>query len=324
MIELKPIRESTEEYDEIEKKIKLLFKKEIYLPILKEFYVSPNVLKNSKEDLIQALQSGRLTYSRGKFSGKLNATLSKELRDMGAVWDRKAKCFSLNLSEMDYDLRDAISASESKFLEKIRSIDKKLAAVLPEQLASKLKIENLFDRTLWKVEKQFQQNVKNITIAPKLTETQSARIAAEWQNNMDLWIRNFTEEQIVKLRKDMQKSVLAGNRYESAVKMIQDSYGVTARKAKFLARQETALLMTKFTETRYQDSGIHEYKWRCVKGTPLHPVRPMHQELNDRSNKGEIFRFDQPPVDSPDGSRHNPGQNYNCRCMAIPVIRFKK
>ena len=48
----------------------------------------------------------------------------------------------------------------------------------------------------------------------------------------------------------------------------------------------------------------------------------MHKELNDRSEKGEVFKFSNPPIDSPNGSRHNPGQNYNCRCIAIPVVKF--
>ena len=46
----------------------------------------------------------------------------------------------------------------------------------------------------------------------------------------------------------------------------------------------------------------------------------MHKELNARSEKGEIFDFRYPPIDDPNGSRHNPGENYNCRCVAIPVI----
>lgn len=320
MIELRPIREFTEEYDEIEKKIKELFKKEIYIPLLKEFS-NKKKLKNSLEDLHDALRTGRLTFHRGCFSGKLNSTLSGELRKLGAKWNRTKKCYTIPRSDLPYEIQSSISASEYTFLSKIRSIDQKLSQIVPEKLVEKLKIEHLFDRTLWKVEKQFQQSVKNITVAPKLSEGARARLAKEWTNNLNLYIKDFTEKETLRLRETIQKSVFAGNRYETAIKGIQESFGVTARKAKFLARQETALMMTTFKQVRYQEAGIHEYKWRSVKGTPAHPVRPMHKELNDRSDKGEIFRFDQPPVDDPNGGRHNPGQNFNCRCVAIAVVR---
>lgn len=328
MIELKPIKESTEEYDAIEAKIKALFKREIYLPLLREFSINGKALRNSIEDLKKAIQSGRLTFNQGKFSGKLNATLSQELRSVGAKWNKISKCYSIRLEDLPLEVRLAISGSEYKFLDKIRQIDAKLSQVIPEELASRLKIENLFDRTLWKVESQFQKSVKNLTIAPKLTEDQAKRIASEWQTNMHYWIKNFTEEQIVKLRKDMQKSVYAGNRYGSAIKSIQDSYQVTANKAKFLARQETALLMTKHKEVRYQEAGVNEYKWRSVAGTPAHPVRPRHKALSDASQiHHEIFRFDDPPITSEPGTperRNNPGADFNCRCTSVPVVRFKK
>lgn len=323
MIELKPIVERTTEYEDIEKAIQELFKKEIYLPLLKQFQIKASTLKNSREDLIEAIRSGRLTFNKGKFSGKLNATLSKELRELGAKWDRLQKCYSLPIKEIPLDIRQVISASEYKFEQKISDIDRRLSEVSPNELASKLKISKMFDKTLWRVEKEFQKSVQAVTVAPQLTPAQAQRISDEWENNMKLWIKDFTEKEIKSLRAKMKESILAGNRYEHAVKSIQESYGVSARKAKFLARQETALMMTKFKQVRYQDSGINEYKWKCVLGTPAHPVRPMHKELNDRSAKGEIFRFDAPPVDDPNGSRHNPGENYNCRCRAIPVVRFK-
>lgn len=328
MIELKPIRETPADYDEIEEKIKALFKSEIYLPLLRELKLSGKTLKNAQDNLIEALRTGRLTFSRGKFSGPLNATLTKELRSLGARWDRKLKCYSILAKDLPMEVRAAISTSEWKFQEKLAQIDRKLSQVIPEQLADKLKIAKIFDRTLWKVEDQFQKSVKNLTVAPKLTDGQAARIAEEWQTNMKLWIRGFTEEEVLKLRKDVRKSFFAGNRYGSLVQSIQDSYGVTAKKAKFLARQETALLMTKHKEVRYQEAGINEYKWRSVLGTPLHPVRPRHKALNDASQKeGKIFRFDEPPVTSEPGQaerRNNPGADYNCRCTSVPIVRMKK
>jgi SPP1 gp7 family putative phage head morphogenesis protein len=319
-IELRPIKESTEDYEAIEQEIIKLFRKCIYLPLLKEFSESANILKNSKDDLFSAIRSGRITYYRGVFSGRFNSTISRELKKLGATWDRIGKAWKINQSDLPAEIRFAIMASESRYAEKVEAIDKKLASIIPEEVAEQLKIERLFDSTLWKVDKEFKKTLRGLTVAPELTPEQAKRIADEWQNNMKLWIKDFTEKEIRKLREEMKETVFAGNRYESAINHIKSSYGVSRRKAKFLARQETSLLMTKFKQTRYEDAGVREYRWGCVTGSPLHPVRPWHKAL-----EGKVFRWDNPPVTTAPGEparRNNPGQDYNCRCFARPIVKF--
>jgi SPP1 gp7 family putative phage head morphogenesis protein len=321
IIELPPIKESSEDFDKMEAALKEHFKKEIYLPLLK-ILKYPKKLLNAKNALADALRSGRITYYRGQFSGRFNSEISKELKSYGANWDRKTRTFRLSQSSLPNELRALIAASDRMFRAKIADIDKTLSQILPEEIADKFKSAEFFDSALWKVDKEFKENVKGITITPTLTKAERKKIADDWQNNMNLYIKDWTQKNIKQLRKEMKEIVFTGNRFESAVKTIQKSYGVSARKAKFLARQETNLLMTKFKETRYEESGIFEYKWGCVAGSPNHPVRPWHKAL-----EGKIFRFDTPPVTTKPGEpqrRNNPGQDFNCRCFARPIVRVKK
>lgn len=324
---LPAIQERTNEYEAIEASIKNLFKKEIYLPILRElggFVPSSRVLSNSKPlpGLLQALVTGRVSFHRGTFSGKFNSEISKQLRSLGAVFKRSDGTYRIRLDDLPSEIREAVSASAFRFQERIDKIDEKLYGIFQEEvlnksLSSKLQTDYLFDRTLWKVDKEFQRNVKNITIAPQLTPHARAKIAAQWGENMQLWVSDFTKEEILQLRVDMQKTVFAGNRYGAAVKTIQASYEVTANKAKFLAKQETKLLMAAFKQERYQSAGIQHYKWVCVAGSKLHPVRPFHKK-----NDGKVFRFDAPPTVDEAGHRKNPQQDYNCRCNARPMINY--
>lgn len=328
VIELRPIKETTEDYEAIEKRLKELFRKMIYEPLVREFGVSKKSLTNAKDGdaLSEALQAGRVTFSRGTFSGRFNAAISKQLRALGASWDRKTGTFKAQLASLPFEIRSAIAASEFKFQEKIAAIDRKLAQILPEEIADRFKGSDLFDRTLWKTDNDFRSSVRGITIAPQLTPERRKKIADEWENNLKLYIKDFTGKEIKELRANMKKTVFTGNRYESAIKTIQTSYGVSANKAKFLARQETSLLMTKFKESRYQDAGVNEYKWVAVAGTKLHPVRPSHKALAEQSKKGKIFRWDQPPNTAEPGEParyNNPGQDFNCRCTAVPIVRFK-
>jgi SPP1 gp7 family putative phage head morphogenesis protein len=321
VLELRPIKESTEDYDEIEKRISALLRKEIYVPLIREFSESASILKNEKNALITAIHSGRITFNRGTFSGRFNAAISKEIKTLGGVWSRVEQVWKIPIAQLPMEVQNAISASAANYQRKIESIDKKLSQIVPEELADKLKVEKLFDSTIWKVDREFNATVKGITVAPKLSKEHAARVSSEWQTNMKLWIKDFTEKEILKLRKDMRETIESGNRYGSAIDKIKASYGVTRRKAKFLARQETSLLMAKFKQVRYQDAGVNEYRWGCVAGTPAHPVRPWHKAL-----EGKVFRWDDPPVTTKPGEaqrKNNPGQDYNCRCFARPIVRFR-
>jgi SPP1 gp7 family putative phage head morphogenesis protein len=317
-IELKPIKESPEDYDAIEREIRLLFRREIYIPLMQMLGVKSNRLTNSIDDLVEAIQSGRITFYRGRFTGRFNATLSRELRRIGAAWDRKHGAYAVPHSKLPVDIKQAIAVSEQRFQQTADRINKKIQQILPEEIAGKLKIENLFDKILWKTEKKFEASIKNITIAPTVTPEQRARIAKEYTANLQLYIQDFVKEETAELRKRIEKRAFAGQRYEGVIQEIQKSYGVSQNKAKFLASQETSLLMAKYKQTRYEDAGSNKYRWGCVAGSPAHPVRPMHLRL-----KGQIFSWKNPPVVNEKGDCKNPGQDFGpCRCFPIAIVRF--
>lgn len=326
-IELTPIIESLDDYAAIEDKIMVLYRRELYFPLLRQLKFPNKVLKNAIEPLVEAIQTGRITFSKGTFSGRFNASISKELKRLGAQWDRKTGTWKVSQSFLPIEVRSAISASDARFQEKLAEIDARLSALSPEIFAGKLRLSNNFDTLLFKTERNFSSSIKNITVAPQLSDEARRRVSEEWEKNLQLYIQDFTEKETSRLRKDVKEAVFSGNRYESLIGTIQKSYGVTQSKAKFLARQETSLLMTKFKQTRYEDAGVRKYKWTCVhmphqkKGAPYIPgeVRYSHGILN-----GKVFRWDQPPVVNEKGERKNPGQDYNCRCYAIPIVEFGK
>lgn len=325
---LRPVKETTEDYEAIEQHIRDLFKREIYLPLIRIIDPVRNTITNARPGLLDALMYGQVQFYRGTFSGRFNATISKELKAIGARWDSRSGTWKLSQSSLPVDVQNAIKASESHFLRKMQKIDDHLSKILPEEIADKLKASKFLDSTLWKVDRDIRANMRNIQVPPQLTKEQRKTIADEWQNNMKIDIKDWTETAIKKLRREMKESVYAGNRYETAIKTISKSYGVSLSKAKFLARQETNLLMSKFKEVRYKDAGIKKYKWRCVTGSPAHPVRHSHKILD-----GKVFSWENPrELDkngrvNPNGAHKpgenkNPGEDYNCRCTAVPIVEF--
>ncbi len=328
--ELSPIRLPHDYFDAIEEKIKSVFKYSIYLPLLKSIGEKTTVLNSEVDDfepIARALQVGRITYNRGTFSGKFDASISKALKKFGARWDMKQSTFKLTLSDLPLEAQIFIKSTSARFEQKLSAIDSQLEKILPDEIADKIKVADSFDKILWKVDKEFEQNVKNITVVPSLSDTQRKRISKEWQENLQLFVKDFTEKEVQSLRESVKKSYFAGNRYGSLVESIQKSFGVTVNKAKFLAQQESKLLSSKFQEVRYGEAGVDEYKWNHVTGTAEHPVRPRHFQLGEDSKRGTIFRFSDPPITTEPGQpvrRNNPGQDFRCRCFAIPIVRFKK
>lgn len=320
---LKAIPIEPSEFDSLEELIRKMFREEIYLPLLKELEVPKKALTNSIEDLQDAIVKGQITHANGKFTGTFNAQISRELRKLGAKWEKGG--YRIRLSSLPMDIRNAIAAGETRFARVLRKIDERLKKILPSQITDKVKMTKLFDSTLWKTDQSVKSSLKAITVPPQLTTERRAKIAEEYTENMDKYIQEWSEEQIIKLRKEVQRKVFKGNRYESMVDTIQKSYDVSKRKAKFLARQETNLLMTKFKESLYTDSGVHEYIWQCVHN-PKDSSPKQHVKGNVRYYHGlldkTVQRWDKPPVTDSIGSRNNPGEDYNCRCVARPIVRF--
>jgi SPP1 gp7 family putative phage head morphogenesis protein len=313
---LPAIKHPTEDFEELERRMLKVFRDLIYIPLLKEIGFGRDVFDNAEYDLINAILKGRVTFYRGIFRGKFSAAISKDLKRIGAKYDRSVG-WRLPLKKVPPEIEHAVKLSHMRFKTKIDAILKKLSDVQPSQVAEAVKSLPLFDSTLWKTEQLLQKSVKNITVMPKLKDEERKKIAQGYTENLERYIKEWTEKEVLSLRERVEKSTMEGNRYENMVKTIQSSYGVSASKAKFLARQETNLMLAEYNQTRYQSAGINEYVWACVVGSPNHPVRPMHKAL-----EGKTFRFDQPPITDDKGSRNNPGQDYNCRCMAKPVIRF--
>lgn len=320
-VEIKPIEIAQDSFEKVEKAIRDLIRKELYVPLLAELGVKSQVIKNSPgDDLIEAIRSGRLYFYRGKFKGRFNSSLSAYLRRLGASWDRTNQCFSILYSKLPRAIRQEIDTSASAFEQAAKRMDKKLSSILPEEIADKLKIEQIFDQTLWKVEKDYQKSINGLVIAPKFSPEQRRKIIQEYTTNMKLDIKTWMEKEIIELRKKMEAHILSGQRYEGMVKTIEKRYGVTQAKANFLAGQETRLLVSKYRELRYRDAGADTYRWKCVVGSPDHPVRPAHKKLD-----GKIISWSDPPIVSEPGEkvrRAHANCDFNCRCFPIPIVKF--
>src|SRR5579859_2560829 len=213
-VELDPIRADAADIDAIEKRIKKLFREEIYLPLIRELGLPKQALHNSREDFVQAIISGKIYFDRGIFKGRFSASISKELRNIRAVWNAQQKGYKISFSRLPQEIKTAIGVSEDRFKKVVRRIDQRLGEMLPENISDQLKTENIFDTSLWKLNRKLEGTLKGITVAPELTDAQRIIIAEEYTNDLKRFIKDWSEKEIVRLRKRIQEKGLSGFRYE--------------------------------------------------------------------------------------------------------------
>lgn len=129
-------------------------------------------------------------------------------------------------------------------------------------------------------------------------------------DNVDL-ISTVPSQSLGKMKQIVYKQYMDGATTTDIVKEIQRQYGMTKKHARLIARDQTAKLNSAITKHQQQDAGVGKYKWSDSRDER---VRKSHHRLN-----GHIFSWDNPP-ETDRGRRCHPGEDYQCRCCAIPVF----
>jgi len=139
------------------------------------------------------------------------------------------------------------------------------------------------------------------------------RVEAEMQRaareNVDL-ITSIPAQHLDRVRAAVEKAFADGTRWESMAKDLREIGDVTDRRARIIARDQTAKMNSAFNEARQTQVGITEYTWS---GSLDQRERDSHRRM-----EGVRCKWNDPP--SVDGERVHPGQAILCRCVAQPVI----
>lgn len=297
----------------IEREIQRIFNHFIYAPLLATIKNPTGEIHNAITSLMDAVSDGTVWYEDGHFSGTFNARITKDLRAIGAMYNQRSRTWSLKREYLPQEIRTAQAAADDRYRELRHGFIRTLNDVDIQSIDQFSDVKEKYREAINWMEGDFQKSLGAITIEVKLTDQQRDIIADEWGQNLDLYIKNWVEENVIKLRTQVSENVFAGRRSSDLVAMLQSNYGVSQRKAKFLARQETSLLMSKFRETRYGDMGIKQYRWSTSHDER---VRHDHKDLNN-----EVYSWDAPPVTNRrTGKRNNPGEDFGCRCVAIAIV----
>jgi len=238
----------------------------------------------------------------------LNQTLAEHLPDIRLAIDEEAEGMRTDAAE---DVQAIIART---FTEIQKAFESKA-----ESFGLRRRLENLgkLTRKLSIAEwKRVVHKTVGIDILEDYYKGEFHRHTLElWtKNNADL-ITSVPQSTISNLRNVVKEGYLAGRSNAAIGREIQQAYGVDRRKAQFWARDQIAKLNSDLTREQQKDAGVDEYVWSDSGDAR---VRDRHEELN-----GKRFSWNAPPVvDRRTGRRCHPGEDYNCRCVALPVFNL--
>lgn len=133
-------------------------------------------------------------------------------------------------------------------------------------------------------------------------------------DNVDL-IKQVPKESLGKMKEIVYESYMNGVTTTDIVKAIQRQYGIDKRHAKLIARDQTSKLNAALTQHQQRDAGVEKYEWDDSHDKR---VRDGHRRL-----RGMVFSWNSPP-ETAKGRRCHPGEDYQCRCCALPVFDIDK
>lgn len=176
-------------------------------------------------------------------------------------------------------------------------------------------LANQFVRTADDVNEKKTKNQFGVDIYstdPQMTQVLESAI----YDNTKL-ISTIPAQYLSQVESIVMTNIRAGNRSTGIVKSLQQQYGVTQRRAKMIARDQTAKVNGDLNKKRQQIAGFDYFQW-VTSGDER--VRDRHEDIAEKVTeygKG-IYRWDNPPL-SDKGVPIIPGQDFQCRCTARPV-----
>lgn len=147
-----------------------------------------------------------------------------------------------------------------------------------------------------------------------------ATVLKQWVDENVLKIKSIPSETLGNMQNIIFESYKKGLSIRDLTKSIQKEYNTSKHKAAMLARDQVSSLNARISRMQQEDAGVSRYRW----GSSIDSrTRDCHRKL-----AGKTFSWNDPPEMWYEtkkgrvytGRRCHPGEDYCCRCVAIPVF----
>jgi len=161
--------------------------------------------------------------------------------------------------------------------------------------------------------KSYKKKAKSLgtKLRLELTESDVGDVAFALMTEQVSLIKSIPLRAGLRAQELAREAVLNGTRASEIAEELQRTTQVSESTANLIARTEVAKANASFTEARALNVGATHYEWVA---TMDEATRPSHKKMN-----GKICDYANPP-EVEKGKHYNPGEIYNCRCYASPIL----
>ncbi len=245
----------------------------------------------------------------------LNKTLADHLPALLAAYKKERR----GDSRFD-DVRDLENDVRREFQKIAEELEQKLAAYGLDDLVAK--ISKMTKNTSLREWKRVVHDTLGIDLLNDYYSADFYEAALRrWVDENVLKIKSIPNEALGEMQQIVLNGYKSGATITDITKSIQEQYKLSRRRAQLLARDQVSTLNSQISKMQQQDAGCTKYRWSDSRDSR---VRDCHRTLN-----GKVFSWDEPPemwYDTKNsgrvytGRRCHPGEDYCCRCVAIPVF----
>ncbi len=233
-------------------------------------------------------------------------------------------------SDALFGMSDTIRQAMQTVTKKVRNAMQKVAQDVEQRVYDfrlERRIDKIANQTNLVALEEWRRTVKNtfgVDIQQDYYKSENyANTLRRWAADSVLKVKSIPTGTIQKIELTVLDGFREGKDLQQIQKEIQSSFNIDKRKAELLARDQISSLNAEITKMQQTDAGISRYRWRSCRDSL---VRECHAALD-----GKVFSWDDPPemwyrtkhgvVHT--GRRCHPGEDYACRCIAVPVFDYQ-
>lgn len=207
--------------------------------------------------------------------------------------------------------REHFAAPELRHDGKDEDKDRGLGPDFQERLFEwqKPRVEQAFDDMAKHVDKAAAEGLSLVGINPRHVAGVASAMVGARARNVAL-IRGASKDFLDQVREVLDET--EGQHPDAIRALLEKRAGVSRSRGQLIARDQTLKMNSAIVQHRARSAGVVAYQWS---GSLDERERPMHRAL-----EGMTFSWDSPPETNEDGDRNNPGEDFQCRCVPLPVI----
>lgn len=122
------------------------------------------------------------------------------------------------------------------------------------------------------------------------------------------YIKTIHEDYFESIENVVNEGVKSGSSIKTMREQLIEEVNISRNKAQFIAVDQAGSILGQMTAQRHQNIGIEKFTWYDAADER---VRKSHKKLS-----GKTFSYSDPP--EVNGRKVLPGEDYRCRCVAIP------